>query len=408
MKRSVAAIAAVVIIGASAAAMLALFSAREQPTRKQVERRAVAVETVEVRQALHRLDVRASGVVVPARDLTVHPEVSGRVAKLYAGLTPGSFIKQGETLFRIDASDYGVAVKRGRAALLRARSDLELERGRSDLAQREVELLERVDAGVGKSPLALRKPQLRAAQSNVAAAKADLQQAKLNLARTSFRAPFDAVIVEAQAEIGQLATPATPIARLVGTDAFWVRVSVPADQLPHIAIPGLQGESGAAVAIEQSLGEDTLERRGKVLRLLSNRDPSSRMTRLLVEIVDPYGFSEKESKKRPYPILLDTYVDVIIRGKEERRLIQVPRRAVLEGGRVHVFDRATEQLQIRRLEVAWALPDSVLVAKGLRDGELVVTTPLTTPVEGMKLRDVTAPAPESAQAPPDAGAAPDG
>ena len=44
------------------------------------------------------------------------------------------------------------------------------------------------------------------------------------------------------------------------------------------------------------------------------------------------------------------------------------------------------RLERRPVEVAWRFEDSVCIDAGLVDGDLVVTSRIATPIEGMKLR----------------------
>lgn len=383
----------VATLGSSAAGGYLLLSAREQPSKKDVVERGVVVETSRVKRANHQLDVRASGVVIPARDLDVFPQVAGRIDWMYERLTPGTFVKRGQTLYRIDPRDYRLALERARAELKQAESALKIEQGQQKLARYEWETLDlgrETPGNLADPALALRKPQLEAAESVVETARAAVARAELDLARTSFAPAFDAVIVESNAEVGQLVTPSTAIARLVGTDEFRVRISVPAESLRHVSIPGINGEVGSTVAVRQAVGDALVERSGRVIRLLSALEPSSRMAALLVEIDDPYGLDvpHGDAGARPYPVLLDTYIEVVIAGRHEQALVELPRRALREGNLVYVFDPETSTLDIRRPEIVWQLPDSVLVDAGLDDGDQVIVSPLSGAVKGMRLRAV--------------------
>src|SRR5690606_41738286 len=92
----------VATLGSSAAGGYLLLSAREQPSKKDVVERGVVVETSRVKRANHQLDVRASGVVIPARDLAVFPQVAGRIDWIYERVTPGHFVKSGPTRYSIE------------------------------------------------------------------------------------------------------------------------------------------------------------------------------------------------------------------------------------------------------------------------------------------------------------------
>src|SRR5690606_18073524 len=102
----------------------------------------------------------------------------------------------------------------------KAESDLKLEHGRQEIAKQEWELI-----GDGRpaseADLPLRKPQLDSAKWNLDAAESSLKRARLNLSRTSIRAPMDAVVVSEQVERGQVVAPGFQIGSLMGVEQFW-------------------------------------------------------------------------------------------------------------------------------------------------------------------------------------------
>ncbi len=378
----------VVLIGMGTAGF-ALFKARDKPSKSEQTEQAVAVETIEVHRKSHTLDVVASGTVIPARQLDVYPQVGGRLTWLYESLDPGTFVDEGQTLFRVDPEDYRSTIKELEAAVKQARAQLTVEEGRHQAATEEWEHYSTQVESSDKAPaLAVREPQLASAEANLEAAEARLASAKTQLGRTRFQAPFNAVIVESMAEIGQLVGPQVRVARLVGTDKFRVLVSVRTDQLRHIAVPGIDGKEGSKVTVRQHIGDGVVARTGRVLRLLSDLEPGSRMARVLVEVDDPYGLAQGDGGQRPYPLLLDAFVDVRIAGQNTADLIEVPRKAVREGERALVFDPTDGRLAIRELTIQWRRAETVLVAEGLEDGDRIITSPLATPVDGMKLRDL--------------------
>lgn len=386
----------ILLIGAAGAGFV-LFKSRDKPSKSEQTEKAVAVETIEVHRTAHTLDVAASGTVVPARQLDVYPQASGRLTWLYESLDPGTFVEEGQTLFRIDAEDYQRTIRELEAAVKQARAQLAVEEGRHQAAVEEWEHYKDRVGGSDQAPsLAVREPQLASAKANLEAAEARLASAKTQLGRTRFRAPFNAVIIDSMAEIGQLVGPQVNIARLVGTDKFRVLVSVRTDQLRHIAVPGIDGKEGSEVTVRQHIGDGEVVRTGRVLRLLSDLEPGSRMARVLVEVDDPYGLANAgEEGERPYPLLLDAFVDVRIEGQNTAELIEVPRKAVREGDRAFVFDQTEGRLAIRDLSVKWRRPQTVLVSEGLEDGDRIITSPLATPVDGMKLRDLSSDQPEA-------------
>ena len=109
------------------------------------------------------------------------------------------------------------------------------------------------------------------------------------------------------------------------------------------------------------------------------------MARVLVEVDDPLGLERGTGGPAGRGLLLlDSYVDLLLEGGTVRDLFEVPREWLQEGG--HLWMYSGEQLERRPVDVAWRFEDSVCIDSGLAEGELVVTSRIATPIEGMKLR----------------------
>ena len=101
---------------------------------------------------------------------------------------------------------------------------LEVERSRKRVAEKEWELLSGdMELSEEGRNLALRNPQLQSAKAELKAARAALGQARLALERTTIPAPFDGLVMQANGEIGQQVSPATPVATLVDTALLGAR-----------------------------------------------------------------------------------------------------------------------------------------------------------------------------------------
>jgi RND family efflux transporter MFP subunit len=379
---------AVVVLGAGAAVLQLLRSTKPEAQRAERATTALLVETVTVHRKRHDVSLRAQGTVVPARRVVIQPEINGRVVWQNPELAPGGYIEQGKPLLRIDARDYELMVKARKAEVSRAELELRMEQGRREVAQREWQKFGGAEAGADGGTLALRDPQVRTAQVGVQSAESALDQARLSLEKTTLRAPFNALVMEESVETGQLVGPQTPAAVLVGTDHFWVQVSVPVESLGSIRAPGRGSAQGSPVTVWQQVGTERIERPGEVIRVLPDLDPGGSMARLLVSIEDPLG---KRGEGDPgLPVLLNSFVNVDIEAPALDDVIEVPRAALREGNKVYVMD-GSDRLRIRPVSIAWRKQDAVLVREGLEDGERLITSRVPAPVDGMELRTVEAP-----------------
>jgi hypothetical protein len=374
-------------------------------TKKVIPQRPVPlVETIPLEPGTEKIFIEAFGTVVPAQRITLQPEVGGRIIYQNQELIPGGLIEQDKLILQIDSTDYKLQVSAREAELVEALVELELENGRQVIAKREWELLEKeiATSGAGKS-LALREPHLKRIKARIAAAKDRLAAAKLAEKRTTLLSPFNALVLEEFVDTGQLVDRQTPLATLVGTDQFWVQVSVPVSHLQRISFPEWAGQRGSTVRVifDPESGAQVI-RQGRVLRMLGDLDPKGRMARILVAINDPLKLRGREKKRKervPQPdivsnqnisshsdkILLGSYVKVEIDAGILDDVYVIPRAALREGNRVWIHDRQ-QQLQFRRVRIIWRRQDDLLVTGEFQSHDRLIVSRLQSPLPGMTVR----------------------
>ena len=350
--------------------------------RTRPVREAPLVEVLTVRHTSERVTVPAMGSVIPDREITLKSQIAGDVVKMNPRFTEGGRLKAGEEILRIDDQDYRLAIAERRSAVVNAEYALKLEMGRQDVAKREWELLNKISPEESlDSELALRKPHLEKAQADLEAARASLEQAELDLARSVVRAPFSCIVRTKQVDLGSQVSTQDQLAELVGTDQYRVRVSVPVDRLKWISIPSGDAEQGSRARI--LYGNTTgYERKGTVVRLLSDLEEEGRMARILIAVDDPLDL-KFPGQTRP-PLLIGEYVRVEIEGPVLNGVVALPRSALRDGRSVWVAGDG-DTLDMRTVDIAWKGEATVLVRNDLKDGERIITTALSAPVQGMKV-----------------------
>lgn len=353
---------------------------------------AKIVQTLDVVAADRPIAVPAEGAVIPTRQVTVKPEVQGLVVRHHPALVAGGFVGEGEEIVGIDRSNYELALEEHQAALEEAQFEVSVEEGRQVVAKREFGLLEKDldDDEVNKS-LVLREPHLAKAKALVAKAENLIAKAELDLERTALTAPFNAVVIEESIEVGQLVESGDTICTLVGTDAFWVEVTVPFEDLKWIRLgEGDQPGSKAIVFLDTGNGE-SVSWAGEVERLLGDLHPTSRMARLVVRVNDPLGRDSGDDEPTKLPLLLGSFVEVKIEAGVLENVIEIPRSALRDGDNLWVVDEEDE-LQIRATEVMWTQGESLLVANTIGEGEELIVSDLRAALPGMKVNPQPAPA----------------
>lgn len=387
-KLQIGLIVAIVVVVALVAGFLVL--TREEPDTADSAPDGTLVETKRVERAPRRLVIHAQGAVEADREVRLRAEVPGRIVEVVPALDGGCRVAAGTPLVRIDSRDYEAALESAEAAVAQARSELSLELGRREIAEEEwayfLQRAEAEEASDADRDLALREPQLSAAQARVNQALAKRRRAALDLERTVVTAPFDAVVVEREAAPGQLVSRQQVLATLVASDAVRVRAALPPERAAYLNFGDKSGsKEEPVVTVRFDLADRTIEFVGELRELIPALDPAGRMAEVLIEVPDPFSRGDLgDSEGSGFPLLLDAYVTVEIESAEIRELVAVPREAVHHGNQVYLLHEGA--LRIVEVAIEWTTPESVWVGEGLEGGERVVVSALSAPVEGMPLR----------------------
>lgn len=351
--------------------------------RRSPQSRAALVEVAAISPKTEKVVIHAMGTMIPTRSMQLAARVGGQIVDVDGDFVPGGFFGANERILQIEPKDYELLIKQRAGDLAKAQCDLKVEMGQQSVSQREYELLGQ-DVVEEDEELLLRRPHLAMAQAAVSAAQASLEQARLDLKRTDVLAPFNARIQSKEVDLGSQVSVGASLASLVGTDEYWVQVSIPVDELQWISIPGPREKKGSPVRIyhESAWGKGVF-RTGEVERLMTDLEPEGRMARVLVTVKDPL---QLKSPQQPFhPLILNSYVRVEIDGKDLANIVRVPRIALRDGGLVWVV-KPDQTLDIREVKIVWGGNDHVYVSEGLAEGDLLITSDLSAPVEGMALR----------------------
>lgn len=355
----------------------------EAKTRPAQEAQALLVETGHAQGGEYPAIVEAMGQVVPALEIDLKAQVAGEIVEVTQDFIPGGMFGKDTMVLKIDPADYELAVKKQAAVYRQAKADYDLEMGRQSVAQDELDILERTTGRKLDTPeLALRKPQLAQAQAELDKAKSDLDSAKLDLTRTEISAPFNALMVTRDATLGDKVSAGETLGSLVSTDEYWLEISIPVSDLRWLNIPQHAEDTGSKAQIVLDGGRGT--RNGHVLRLTGTLDTDSRLATLLIAVKDPL-LRTGDAQDLPMLILGD-YVRVILEGTPIENAVRVPLSWVRDNNIVWI--KEGQELVFQKVEIAYEDREYAYVQKGLSHGDEIVTSDISVPVEGMKIRTI--------------------
>jgi len=375
-------IAACVGILAVAGAAIGVIYLTEPQAQQEgtVKRTAMLVQVTPAEHGTFQPTLVALGSVRPERDVVLQPRVSGQILEVGADFLPGRVVSQGDVLVRIDPADARNQLAQRRAELEQAQAALALERGRQTVARIERDQIQG-ELSADQEALILREPQLQSTQAQVASARAAVKQAELDLARTTVRAPFNALVLERSANVGSQVSPSVPLGRLVGVDQYWVELTLPASRLRHLQIDP-DGQNGSPVRVrDRGAWPPDTTRQGVLTSVVRQVDDQTRLARLLVRIDDPLALSD--STRGP-ELLAGAWVEARIDARELRDVVRIRREHLRKGDTV--WEMVDGKLTIRQVTVELEDAEHAYITEGLEPGASVVTTDLSTVTEGAPLR----------------------
>jgi len=364
---------------------IAIIFVKTKPTPKQKPRKeqAVLVETTVASMTSTQLVVQTTGTVIPAQQITLQARVGGEIIGISPDFEPGGKFTAGATMLNIDPTDYEIQRTARDADLARAQLEYQNELGMQNIAQHEWELLDNRDATSElEQDLVLRRPHLKKAKAMLESARAAQQKAVLDLERTVIKAPFDAIIAKRNVDLGGQVAPQTALATLVGTDEYWVNVTLPVDKLKWLFLPNAQGANGSQATIITSAGIlSETHWTGQLIRMNPSLESKGRLAQLIVSIPRPL-----ENNAQAIPLMLGSYVQVALNGRPMEKVFILPREWVKDGNFVWTMD-VENRLHIQPVEISWTDRDIAIITGGLTPGTKLITSGIPAPAEGMLLRE---------------------
>lgn len=359
------------------AGMKGLINSRKAPEKQEVPVMAPLVEARQANRKSRRMVVQGYGTVAPRREVSIVPQVPGRVVEVSENLINGGFFAAGELLIRIEKEDYKLAVESAAAQVARAQVVLDQQEAEAKVAREEWEQL-----NPGQQPtseLVFREPQIRQARAELAAAKASLARAKLDLSRTEIRMDFAGRVAMENVDKGQYLMAGQSIAQVYGTEVAEIVVPLEDRELEWFSIPDQNGGTSTPARVLAEFAGEMHEWSGQVVRTEGRIDPASRVVPVVVEVQKPFANTGGKVNLMP-----GMFVEVQIQGREVKDVVEVPRFAVHNGNEVWVIEN--DKLYIRTIEVIRRDRERVYIGGGIDPDAIVVVSPLDTVTDGMDIR----------------------
>lgn len=378
----------IAILASAVGGAFVMVQTRAAPTQTEREIPVLLVDAIEARREPVFFRVNTQGAVTPRTESNLVSEVSGQIVEVASNYVAGGFFRKGELLLRIDPRNYQSALKSAQANVARVQTQVAKENALANFALDDWKTLRDLNASTGPiSDLALRKPQLAEAIAESISAEAALEKAQEDLNRTSIRAPYDGMVQEKRADVGQYVNTGSQLALIFATDYAEIRLPITQRELALVDLPSADGSSlPLPVTLTSQAGKIQHTWQGLIVRSEGVFDSASRVLYVVAQVEDPYNQSGRNGEL----LRIGTFVTASIQGRFGGALFTIPRHALQRGETLWIIDEQ-QKIYPRDVQIVSTDEEYAYVDGGLVNGDRYTITPIDQPLPGMPVRVNTLP-----------------
>ncbi len=307
--------------------------AEQQASQMKKEQSLTRVITLEMFPEELAETITLPGVAKPWKSLQVVSEVSGKIME--KNIDDGSVVNQGDILAVLDKRDYQNAYDSARASYETALVN-----------QKRFEALSKQQF--------ITQSQVDDIQAQVKTTRAAMENAKLNLDRSTIRSPMDGIVDRSHIEVGSFLGVGDPVAKLLQIHQLKIQVGIPESDVPSVR------RIKQFDMVIDALGGKTYT--GQYHYLQKTSDDLARLYNLEIRLDNP-GFE----------ILPDMFVRVVVVKNRDAKGLGVPMYAlVTRNNQTGVFVEDQGRVRFAPVETGFQDGWKIQIVSGLSAGEQVV------------------------------------
>ena len=316
----------------------------------------VPVGVATVQQGDFNVYLTGLGSVQAFNTVSLKTRIDGQIMQV--NFQEGQDVKTGELLILIDPRPYQVALQQAQANL--QKDEAQLNNAKAQYERNKVLYEQGV---IAKQDLDTMQASFGTFEGTIAADKAAIENAKLNLTYCSIRSPINGRVGLRQVDPGNYVTAAgnTPMLVITQLHPIAVVFTLPEDQLQPVS---KQMKQGTLVVDAYSRDDQKKLGSGKLLTIDNQIDQTTGTAKLKAVFDNP------DSSLWP-----NQFVNVHLLLETRKNAVTVPASAIQrgpDGSFTYVVD-SNNTVQMRPVQIGLTQGRTVVIATGLQGGDRIVT-----------------------------------
>lgn len=365
MRKIVLSILGIVIIIASFFLAKQIANSKSRPKAK-VEKVVKTVFTQTVVNGTVPIIVPANGNLRAKRRVELYAEVQGVFQKGNKLFKAGQPYKTGETIIKIDASEYYASVQSAKSNLYNLITSImpDLRLDYPEVFPKWQAYLSNFDLNETTPPLpdmTSEKEKYFISGRGILTNYYNVKNMEQRLRKYRISAPFSGILTEALVTEGTLVRPGQKLGEFINTDIYEMEVSISKTFSDLLKV----NEEVELVNLDR-----TKTYKGFVARINGNVDVATQTIKAYIDVNDP---DLKEGM----------YLEANLNAKQETNAIEIDRNLLLENNQIFVVrDTLLDRIDVNPVYFS----DKKVVLKDVPDGISILTKPVVGAFEGMLVK----------------------
>lgn len=341
-------------------------ASNDKKKRKSPEKVIKTVFIDTVRNGAVQIVIPANGNLVAKRRVELFSEVSGVFRTGSKLFKPGQKYHKGETLIRIDASEYYANVQSAKSGLYNTIAAImpDLRLDFPEVYPKWLSYLESFDLEKSAPKL----PKIDSEKENffitgrgIISSYYNVKNLEQRLTKYNIRAPFSGILTEALVTEGALVRNNQKLGEFIDPSVYEMEVAIGKAYISFLSID-------ESVTLNNL--EHTEHYSGKVTRINGRVDPTTQTVTAFIEVKDN---RLKEGM----------YLEANLNAKNEENAIEINRNLMLDGEQIFVLrDSILDIIDVKPVYFS----DTKVVLKNIPEGTIIVEKPIPGAYAGMHVR----------------------